>query len=55
MEPEEPDYLSHVLLSGHSDSFSKYDQKLFLCRLPTAALTCLTHPKDHVAIVTSAK
>ncbi len=28
MEPEEPDFftddLSHVLLSGHSDSFSKY-------------------------------
>ncbi len=47
MEPEEPDfftdYLSHVLLSGHSDSFSKYDKKLFLYKLSTSALIVLTH------------
>ncbi len=24
------DYLSHLLLSDHSDSFNKYDKKLFL-------------------------
>ncbi len=42
VEPEEPDfftdYLSHVLLSGHSDSFSKYDEKLSSYELPTSAL-----------------
>ncbi len=32
------DYPSHVLPSAHSDSFSKYDKKLFLYRLPTSAL-----------------
>ncbi len=32
MKPEEHLY---VLLSGHSDSFSKYDKKLFLHKLPT--------------------
>lgn len=32
------DYLSHMLLSGHSDSFRKYDKKLLLHRLPTATL-----------------
>ncbi len=29
------DYLSHVLLSGHRDSFNKYDRKLFLYGTPT--------------------
>lgn len=42
MEPVGPDfftdYLSHILLSGHSDSFSKYDKKVFLYRLPFIAL-----------------
>ncbi len=33
------DYLSHVLLSVHSECFSKYDKKLFLYKLPTSALT----------------
>ena len=35
------DYLSHVLLSGHSDNFSKYNKKSLLYRLPAAALTWL--------------
>ncbi len=32
------DYLCHVLLSGHSDSFSNMI-KLFLYKLPSSALT----------------
>ena len=32
------DYMFHVLLSGHRDSFSKYDKKILLYKLPTAAL-----------------
>ena len=32
------DYLSYVLLSEYSGIFSKYDKKLFLWKLPTAAL-----------------
>ena len=33
------DYLPHVPLSEYSDSFSKYDKKLLLKKLPTAALS----------------
>ncbi len=35
------DYLSNVLLSGHSDSFSKYEKKLFLYGLLTDLPTCV--------------
>ena len=46
MEPEKygcflfflTDFLSRVLLSGHSDSISKYDKRLFLYRLRTVTL-----------------
>ncbi len=58
MEPEVPDfctdYLSHVLLSGHSDSFRKFDKKLFSYTLPTSALTSGTfHVSVHMVDIVS--
>ncbi len=48
------DYLSHVLLSRHGDSFSKYDKRLFLYGLPTSALMPrynLPHPWYHLILL----